>query len=298
MNGYGPRRCGLLLADRLSGSSRAQARVVRMALGVALAAALGCAQSAAADEEPLWEIGVAAGYIDTPQYMGSDESYSLPLAIPYIIYRGDLLDIDREGARGWLFTGRRISLDLGFSFGLPVDNDNKARRGMPDIRLTGQVGPRLNVDLTAPDAPTAYSLHFPVRYTFDTAGKGLGWVAEPSLKVERKHLGDDGRWSARADVGFLYAGRRFNAYYYDVDAPYVTPQRPSYASDSGLHSAFLHLSTEYAWDERLTLGAFARYRTLSPGVIDDSPLVKDPDYVTVGVGFAWSLWESERRVSR
>ena len=45
----------------------------------------------------------------------------------------------------------------------------------------------------------------------------------------------------------------------------------------------------------LTLGAFARFRTLSPGVVEDSPLVKDDDYISFGLGLAWSFWQSDER---
>jgi len=251
--------------------------------------------SAGSEGKPLWEIGLVSGYLNVPQYMGSDERYSLPLALPYVVYRGDLFEVDREGMRGWLFSGDRLSLDLGFSFGLPVDNDNKARQGMSDLHLTGQVGPRLNWQLSSGDGEPDISLHLPVRYTLDTHGEDLGWVVEPSLKIQQKQLGSEGRFSARADLGLLYAGRNFNAYYYDVPERYVTQTRPAYTSDSGLHSAFLHLSSEYEFSDTLTLGAFVRLRTLAPGVVDDSPLVRDDNYFTVGLGLAWSFWESDVR---
>ena len=257
----------------------------------------GVSKAVFAGEEgkPLWELGMISGYLNVPQYMGSDERYSLPLALPYVVYRGDLFEVDREGMRGWLFSGDRLSLDLGFSFGLPVDNDNKARQGMPDLHLTGQAGPRLNWQLTSGNGEPEISLHLPVRYTLDTRGEDLGWVAEPSVKIQQRQLGSDGRFSARADLGFLYAGSNFNAYYYDVQERYVTPKRPAYSSDSGLHSVFLNLSSEYEFSDTLTLGAFVRLRTLSPGVVDDSPLVRDEHNVAVGLGLAWSFWQSDAR---
>ena len=247
----------------------------------------------AGDHKPLWEIGIAAGYLHVPEYMGSDEDYSLALGVPYLIYRGDFFRADREGLRGIFFDSERLSLDLGFSFGLPVDNDNRARRGMPDLHLTAQIGPRLNwIVYNERDRPKA-TFRLPARYTFDTHGEGLGWVVEPSIRVEREHLGQSGRWNARADFGLLYAGRRNNEYYYGVPTAYATPERPAYSADSGLHSVFMHLSADYRVDKRLTVGAFARFHSLSDGVIDDSPLVKDDDYVFLGVGLRWSFWQSK-----
>jgi len=274
-------------------------RMSRLVLKPAVGALLCCLSvtaGAGGGTKPLWELGLVGGYLNVPHYMGSDERYSLPLAAPYLVYRGDFFEADREGIRGWLFSGDRLSLDLGFSFGLPVDNnDNDARRGMPDLHLTGQLGPRLNWLLNPGDGVPNVSFHLPARYTFDTDGEDLGWVVEPSIKIQQKGLGAQGRLSARADLGLLYAGGGFNSYYYDVAQRYVRPNRPAYDSDSGLHSVFLHLSTEYEVSDKLTLGAFARWRTLALGVVDDSPLVRDDDYVTLGLGLAWSFWQSDRQ---
>lgn len=250
------------------------------------------------DALPLWEAGIAAGALTVPQYIGSDERYTLPLAFPYVIYRGKIFSADEDGLRGLFFDSDNISYDLGFSFGLPVGNDVDARQGMPDLYLVGQVGPRLNWQLY--DSPNGATITFrlPVRFAMDIRGTSVGWVTEPSLKIEKNRLGKNEKFSARIDLGLLYAQDRYNEYYYGVPAQFATSTRPEYEASSGLHSYMINLSTSFQKSEHLSIGIFVRLRTLRPGVVDDSPLVVEPFSWSAGVGFAWSFFQSERMANR
>ena len=251
---------------------------------------------AADSGKPLWEIGIAAFGFSIPQYMGDEERYTLPLAVPYFIYRGEFLRIDRDGIRGILSEQNNLSLDLGFSFGLPVSNDNEAREGMPELYFTGEVGPRLNWALDMPDDAPETSLHLPLRYVLDTQGKALGWVVEPTLKLEKEDFGRDNRFSLRLDLGALFTSKSYNDYYYSVEPEYVTEDRPAYNPGSGLHSYFAKLMAGYRMNHDLNLRLYLTARTLSPGVVADSPLVKDQRYLMAGIGFIWRFWKSEQRV--
>ena len=267
--------------------------------GLWIAAAL-AGQAVAAQEtepgKPLWEIGIAAFGLSIPQYMGDEERYTLPLAAPYLIYRGEFFRADRDGIRGILLHERNLSLDLGFSFDLPVSNDNGAREGMPELNLTGQVGPRLNWRFDTPEDSPEMSLHLPVRYTIDTQGNALGWLVEPSFKVEQEDLGREQQYSLRFDLGALYASEAYNDYYYSVEPQYATTERPVYDADAGLHSLFAKINVGYRMSDDLSLRFYLVARTLSPGVIADSPLVKDELYLGGGIGFIWRLWQSKVRV--
>jgi len=254
-------------------------------------------QSAQSSEEnlPLWEVGAAGGLFSLPEYMGSDERYTLPLVVPYFIYRGEKFKADRNGLRGALFKSGRFFVDLGFSFGLPVSNSNEARQDMPDLFLTGQVGPRLNWQIKGLTEGSGVSFHLPVRYSLDTRLNSLGWVAEPSFKWEKKHLTKTENISARLDLGLLYAQNRFNDYYYSVPAQFATSKRPEYQAESGLHSYFIRLSSSLQQSKQHNIGFFLRIRTLESGVIADSPLVRDKLYLSAGVGFTWIFKKSESR---
>jgi len=259
---------------------------------------LACAVPAVAEEipKPLWEIGLAGGIFTIPQYVGSDQRYTLPLGLPYLIYRGEILRADRDGVRGRLFEADGLSLDLSFSFGLPVRNSNDARRGMPALHLVGQVGPKLNWIIEHHDADKL-SLHLPLRIAADTSQTFLGWVAEPSLRYERYDiLPRMEKLILRLDGGLMYASRRYNQYYYGVDPIYATTTRPSYRARQGLHSYFLDTSLSYQYDDELNVGLMVSMRTLSGGVNAGSPLVRNRFYLSAGLGFTWRLWASEAMV--
>lgn len=248
--------------------------------------------------KPLWEIGFAGGVFSMPQYVGSDQRYTLALGVPYLIYRGKVLRADRHGVRGRLFESDRLSLDLDFSFGLPVKNSNNARQGMPPLHLTGEAGPQLNW-IIAKNEATELSLHLPARFAMDTSQTVLGWVFEPGLRYERYDLMDKpGKLMLRLEAGALFAQQRYNHYYYGVDPIYATASRPAYRARQGLHSYYLDTALRYKLDDARSIGLMVRMRTLDGSVNADSPLVRRKFYLSAGLGFAWSFWFSEERVQR
>ena len=100
---------------------------------------------AACEEEPLWELGAGLTLLQMPDYSGSDKNRLYLLPYPYFIYRGDILNIDRERISGRVFKTDNILFDFSFFGQAPVDSsDNEARRGMPDLDPTFEVGPSLN----------------------------------------------------------------------------------------------------------------------------------------------------------
>ncbi|MEE9421706.1 MAG: MipA/OmpV family protein [Gammaproteobacteria bacterium] len=244
--------------------------------------------------QPVWEAGFAGGALSMPHYMGSDQRYTLPLGLPYLVYRGEFVRVSRSGVKGLLVSKDNFSLDLGLSFGLPVNNNNNARDGMLDLNLTGQAGPRLNWKFSTPEHLPKFSLHVPVRYVLDTEGKKLGWVTEPSLKIEKNHLGAAKKLSLRMDLGTLFSGESFNKYYYGVADRFAKSNRPAFEVESGFHSYFAKLSSTYKKNRHLSFGVFVQLRDLSQGVVDDSSLVRQSLDVSAGAGFVWSIWQSEK----
>ena len=54
-------------------------------------------------KKPLWEFGLGVGGLNVPDYRGSDERRSILFPIPYFVYRGDRLFVDRRGASGIIY---------------------------------------------------------------------------------------------------------------------------------------------------------------------------------------------------
>src|SRR5688572_23479143 len=123
------------------------------------------AGSSRAEQLPLWEVGVGIAAISFPDYRGSNERQAWVLPYPYIVYRGEFLQADDRRKRGLFFKSDRIEIDVSVNGSVPVDsNENDARRGMPDLDATLEIGPALNALLMqSVDRKTRLELRLPVR---------------------------------------------------------------------------------------------------------------------------------------
>jgi len=259
-----------------------------------LAVICGFVSTAAADESlPRWEAGIAAGVASLPQYMGSDERYTIAVPVPFVIYRGDRVNLDRGGLRAELFGTKKVSVDASLGVGLPVRNTNRARVGMPALHFSLQAGPRINWRVYENES-NEWTLRLPWRGVMDIKGNYLGWVSEPDVKV---HMNPAEDISIRLTAGALFASKKYNATYYSVDPIYATAARPAYQARGGLHSLGVSAAVFWNINSRLRLFSSVRYRNLSPGVVANSPLVKSQHYVSTVVGLAWSFYQSDERTS-
>lgn len=259
-----------------------------------------CMTTAQAQDKPLWELGLGVGGLVMPDYRGSDESRLYALPLPYVVYRGDWLKADREGARAQLFASDRVHLDLTLGASVPVSShDNRARAGMPDLSASLGVGPALNVTLyRSLDQRLRWTLRLPVTYNvlLDDHWQGNGWQLAPHLNVDvRDPMGWSG-WNLGMLVGPIYADRQRHAYFYDVSPAQALATRPAYRARGGYAGAQFIASASKRFD-KVWVGAFLRYDTLQGAVFADSPLVKTRSYLMGGVGVAWVLGQSSTLVA-
>src|SRR5512140_3673774 len=83
-----------------------------------------------ADELPLWEAGFGLTGLSLPDYRGSNVQRGYVLPLPYLVYRGEILRMDRKGLYGILFQSDRVHLNISADGGVPVKSDkNQARSG-------------------------------------------------------------------------------------------------------------------------------------------------------------------------
>ncbi|OIO66996.1 MAG: hypothetical protein AUJ57_11975 [Zetaproteobacteria bacterium CG1_02_53_45] len=253
------------------------------------------ASADAADaEKPLWAAGIAVGAATLPHYMGSDERYTFAAPIPYIIYRGERVKIGREGITTELFGRHNLTLDASLGIGLPVRNSNRARAGMPELKFNFQAGPRLNWHVFE-DEQFKVTVRLPWRGVMDTGGSWLGSVSEPDIAFEYR---PNAETLLQLNAGALFGSRSYHDTYYSVAPLYATPVRPVYQSRAGLHSLSLTALARYRLNDSMTLFSALRYRNLASGVIADSPLVKDQNYLSATIGLAWSFWQSDEKSTR
>jgi len=271
------------------------------ALVPAIAVMLGLAAAGAqAESLPLWEIGAGIAAISFPDYRGSNERQTWVLPYPHITYHGEFLQADEQRKRGLLFRSDRLELDVSVNGTVPVDSSkNDARRGMPDLDATLEIGPTLNLLMMESDnRKVRLELRLPVRavlasdfsYIRDT-----GWVFQPNLNADiRDPLGYTG-WNLGLLAGPVFSDKRYNRYFYAVDPAFATAARPAYSPGGGYGgSQFIAaLSKRY---REFWVGGFAKWDTLNEAAFVDSPLVKDRQLFSAGIAVAWILDQSKTMV--
>lgn len=252
------------------------------ALFAACAAAL--PPAAVAAEKPLWEAGFGLGGLHLPYYRGSNRANGWLLPVPFFVYRGQVLRADRDGARALLFESERVDFDISLAATAPSDaDDDPAREGMPDLKPTVEIGPKLNVNL-ARGADWKVDFRVPVRggITVQSSPRSIGWTVTPVLNLD---------WRARwVDVGVqagpLWGNRVQHKYFYEVAPEYATATRPAYTARGGYGGwqATFALSRRYGdfW-----FGAYARRDTVAGAVFEASPLVTARSHWSYGFATAW-----------
>jgi len=253
-----------------------------------------------AEEKPLWEFGLGVGAIEFPDYRGSDESHVYPVPVPYFVYRGRFLKADRDGLRGELFDREYAEFSLSVSATIPVNSeDNSARRGMPDLKPTLELGPSLELHLWhSADRDTKVDLVMPLRLpvTMESSPRSLQWLFAPRLNIDFENFAGRDGWDFGAGVGPVFAADKFHQYFYSVPARFATAGRPEYRADggySGMH-ALASLSKRFP---KYWFGAFLRYDWLGGAQFANSPLMRQESYLAGGFGIAWMIGESKRRVA-
>ncbi|MEO7707037.1 MAG: MipA/OmpV family protein [Caldimonas sp.] len=246
---------------------------------------------------PLWELGLGAAVLNLPDYRGSDESRTYLLPLPYIVYRGDWLRADRDGARALLVKTERFKVDVSVAAAVPTrSRDNAARSGMPNLPGAFEIGPNVNFELfETPGRGARLDLRLPLRAAIGVQRSPdvLGVTFSPNLNLDLRGLGG---WNVGLLGGPLFADRRYHQHYYGVDAAYATPQRPAYEARGG-YAGWQALSAVSRRIGNLWVGGFVRYDSLRGAVFADSPLVRRDHRLTAGVGVSWVFATSSRRVT-
>lgn len=256
------------------------------------------ARGSSASGPPLWEAGVFGGVATQPAYPGADENVDRALVLPWVVYRGPLLRIDRGALTVRALRTPRTELDVGFALSLGSNaSDVQARRGLPDLGTLVEFGPRLKINLGELDGDRpAWRLDLPLRGVFD-ASDGLrhrGYAFEPQLVYETRR---DGGWGLQASAGLVFGDRELNDTFYGVAPAFATASRPAYEARAGLIGSRAGLALSRRVGQDLRLFVFARVDSVAGGANDASPLVRRETGATAGVGLAWTLARSQRRGS-
>jgi MipA family protein len=256
---------------------------------------------AACAGKPLWELGAGLALLQLPDYRGSDKNRIYLLPYPYFIYRGDILQVERERVSGRIFKTDTVLLDISLYGQVPVkSSDNDARSGMPDLDPTFELGPALNITLLA-NRQEHYKLNLalPVRPVFSTNFTSLrheGWIFSPRLTFEKADFISGTGWNLGISAGPIFADSGYNSYYYSVDPAYATASRPSYAAGGGYDGSSITIGLNKGY-KQLVFTAFVSATVLQGAIIEDSPLVKSRYSVMSGIAVSWTFLKSRKSVT-
>jgi outer membrane scaffolding protein for murein synthesis (MipA/OmpV family) len=257
---------------------------------------------AMAVERPLWEVGVGVAAISFPHYRGSDERNDWLLPAPYFVYRGKVLRADERRIRGLLYESERVDMDVSINGTPPVKSSGSdARRGMPDLDATLELGPSVNFTLLRMrEGRGTLGLRLPLRAVVASDLKTVervGWLFQPQISADVRNVLRQSGWNLGLQFGPLFSDRHYNRHFYGVDPVYALPGRPSYEANGGYGG----LQSIVALSKRFPgywVGGFAKWDSLASATYADSPLVRTRQHLSVGVAVAWILGRSSTLVDR
>ena len=255
---------------------------------------LAVAQGPAGSAPPLWELGGVALGVSQSAYPGADQQVNRALALPYFVYRGDVLRADRDTAGIRAMKTETFELDVGFAGAFGAGNETiEARQGMRKLGTLVELGPRLKWDLGAGPAGGRLSAEFPARAVLDLSDKAAhrGWSLEPKLTYSNRTASG---WRYSASVSAIVADTRLAQTFYEVRSSEATAARPAYRAEGGLVSWRFGTAFSRSLARDWNLFGFARLETVAGAANESSPLVRRSSGASVGVGIAYTWMRSDR----
>lgn len=247
----------------------------------------------AAPEKPLLEIGALGAGASLPDYPGSAQNHGYALALPYVVYRGEYVQLAANSLRGIVLATGRVSLDISAS-GTVTSHDDAARLGMPGLDDMGQIGPRLNVLLAQGAGAGTIDLELPLRAVFSTDFKSVayrGLVLAPEIADTREDFMGSGG-TLKLWLGPEFASARLMDYFYAVAPQFAVPGRPRYNAQGGYLGAHLDVTYRHPIGERASVTGYVGPELDAGAANQASPLFKKPYGIAAGVAFAYSFYQS------
>jgi MipA family protein len=289
------------------GESGSVARLKKQGLIVMLAMAAVCFFTAAHGSEetvanseklPLYEYGLVGMGARMPHYIGSDEYHLYVFPLPYLIYRGDILQANRDGVRTIFWHNKNIEMDISFSGNPPAD-DNKAREGMTDLDAIGETGPALNYYFFNYGERDAFLLQASVRAAFAIGYDGgldishKGYVSDLSIIYKNSQIFSRQQTRFNVSAGLRFGDSDMHEYFYGVASHDVAPGRQQYEADSGYGGFQVSGNIIKDLTPTYALSGYARWNNVDGAVFEDSPLVRTQNNLMVAAMLICRIGASE-----
>jgi outer membrane scaffolding protein for murein synthesis (MipA/OmpV family) len=257
--------------------------------------------SAQEARRPLLEAGVFVGGGLLPGYPATDRSDPRAVALPWVIYRGEILRSDERGLRGRMFRSGDLELTLNANGALGSQSDGDGvRGGMADLDPMGELGPSLRWVAWRDTARLRQIvLETPVRAAFTTDFTRIrhrGFIFAPEIAYERSALGGPGA-RARIGIGPVFASGGLMDYWYRVKPAEARPGRATYDAAGGYLGLRLQFSYRLPVTDRIWLTAGGRVENFSGATNADSPLFRSEINATLIGGVSILLYRSAANVA-
>jgi len=210
-----------------------------------------------------------------------------------------VLQINRERVRGLIFRSNSFEVDISVNGSVPANSsDSAARKGMPDLDATLEIGPSLNYHFYySEDKLINFDLRLPLRSV--TASnfrrfQNAGWLLQPQLNLDIRDIANSG-WNLGLVGSMIFSDQRYNNYFYDVQAQYATLSRPAYTASGG-YAGTQFIAALSKRHNGFWLSGFAKWDDLTGAVFANSPLVEKNQYFTFGFVATWVLDKSDKMV--
>lgn len=254
-----------------------------------------------AEAPPLWELGVGVAGAMIPDYPGASQSHIQALPFPFAIFRGEVLRSDRnDGTRARMLHTDIYEVNLSGSGGLPTNSEaNQARKDMPDLDWTFELGPRLLIRLHKFDNGGRVKFGLAARAAYSTDGvrtRDKGFILEPQFQLSYPGFPSRKSFSfATFNLGFT--DRRYNQFYYDVEPDDVRSDRREYRSSAGFFGADSTVGTAFSLTDPVHLALFVNLSTYSGSANASSPLMRAEAGWSYGLALVWTLKKSPEKAS-
>jgi outer membrane scaffolding protein for murein synthesis (MipA/OmpV family) len=249
--------------------------------------------------KPLWELGVGALGVYSPDYPAADKNSLHWLALPYVIYRGDLLRLGEDSiAKGVFIDNDYTELNVSLAASFNANSyENNARRGMPNLDYLFEIGPQLKIKLGELYGGKT-ELQLPVRAVVSSDFSRVdhrGYLFNPRFYYELNNIFTSGI-DMDSTVGSSFATKKLHEYFYRVEPQFVTATRTAYEADGGYLGSKITLGLSYGITNRVRAYVGGQVGYYGGAENEDSPLFRQKVNSSVYVGFTWSIVQSDTRV--
>ena len=228
-------------------------------------------QNSFAKENYTLDIGLGAGLLSFPEYVGSDYQKTYVAPYPYVYYKSDKYLIEDNRFFNHLYKKNNFFIDLSMGGSFPVKNDEESnRKGLEELDPTLGIGVSLKYRILD-QYPYIINLELPVQGVFRTDftyAKHTGYSFEPLIRLNYFHNGF--KYYLRG--GLKVVSQKYHQYFYGVSKD-NSASYDEYTASSGYSHFWSSLGLSGKIHKSYRLGAYVKYYNLSGSTIEDSPLV-------------------------